>query len=85
MSENQKNVLSQIPTAIVIAGLAGLLGWQTSQTTATVKIESLERRVDKIESRLDERSDFMVCAVRTLDRLKEESGVRSFCPLTVPK
>ena len=85
MSEGQKNILSQIPTTIVIAGLAGLLGWQTSQTTATVKIEQLERRLGKVEDRLDQGTDFRVCTVRTLDRLKEKTGVMSSCPLTVPK
>lgn len=71
--------------AILAVGLGLYGGYLTGQTTTTMRIEQLEKDVATNSSRLEGRRDFMVCAVRTIDRLVDRTGIEKPCPLDVKK
>ena len=71
--------------AILAVGLGLYGGYLTGQTTTTMRIEQLEKDVAANSAKLEGRRDFMVCAVRTIDRLVDRAGIEKPCPLDVKK
>ncbi len=79
----------------VVAALVGVIGYLIGNSDAMEmksRIDALERqlnglemRVEKNGSQLEERSIFMTCAVRNIDRLNDKMGLQSTCPLDVAK
>ena len=65
----------------VAFGLYG--GYLTGKTEMEGKITRLEEKVATLEKNQADRRNFMICAVRTLDRIMDKTGVQQACPLVV--
>jgi len=71
--------------AILAAGLAAFAGHLNGTTTANHRLDVLEKQVAQLEGVQGARRDFMVCAVRNLDRLNNATNTEPACPLQVPE
>ena len=71
--------------AILAAAFAAFAGYVTGTTTTEMRLAALEGRVTSIEDKQAGRSDFMVCAVRNLDKVFDKLGVQPACPMEVPE
>lgn len=70
----------------IIAGVAFV--WTTSQTADAVTakdMRAIEKRLDSIDAKLVDRRGFMGCAIRTLDKVTEKTGVNPPCDLLLPE
>lgn len=80
--------------AILGAALMGYVGLLTGQSNAAVTTEKLtaidariagiEARLGKNEVRISGRTDFMTCAVRTIDRIGAALKLNPPCQLGIP-
>lgn len=71
--------------AILDAGVTLWSGYLTGQMTTETKLHDLERRVTTTERQLQGRKPFMVCAVRTLDRINDKVQAAVPCTMDVPE
>lgn len=82
--------------AILCAVSTGAGGVLIGMTTTSSRLDALEKRAEKMETRFDQRagfvdhkltgrSDFMVCASRQIDRLNDKLGVTPPCQLEIPE
>ena len=70
---------------ILAAGAALWSGYLTGQMTIDGKLRDLERRLGKAEAQLLGRKPFMICAVRTLDRINDKVQAPVPCVMDVPE
>lgn len=73
--------------AILGAAMTGYVGFLTGTSNAaamTEKMIAIDARTAKIEARLGGRTDFMTCAVRTIDQLSNRLKLTPPCPLGIP-
>ena len=76
------------PIAIVVLG--AFSGFLVGTTQTEAEVAMLRKDMDRIESMLDARADFMSCAVREIDRLDIQSRdplhnpVPARCQLQLP-
>ena len=71
--------------AILAAGFAAYGGYVTGMTTLTTRVAALEAEVMDLKRKQHGRSEFMVCAVRNLDKVFDKLGVQPACPMEVPE
>jgi hypothetical protein len=71
--------------AILAAGFAAYGGYVTGMTTLTTRVAALEAEVLDLKRKQHGRSEFMVCAVRNLDKVFDKLGVQPACPMEVPE
>ena len=71
--------------AILAAGFAAYGGYVTGMTTLTARMAAIEARQAETERKQQGRSEFMVCAVRNLDKVFDKLGVQPACPMEVPE
>lgn len=71
--------------AILAAAFAAYGGYVTGMTTLTTRVAALEARQAETERKQQGRSEFMVCAVRNLDKVFDKLGVQPACPMEVPE
>ena len=71
--------------AILAAGTTLWSGYLTGQVTTKSQIADLDRRLAKTEQQLQGRRPFMVCAVRTLDRINDKVQAAVPCTMDVPE
>lgn len=67
--------------AIVTAGSGVLIG----MTTANHRLDVLEGKLAKIEAVQGQRTQFNICAVRSIDKLNAKMGIEPACPMEVPE
>ncbi len=65
--------------------LAAVLAAYGGYVTGMMRSDALEERVAALEATSRGRSDFMVCAVRNLDKVFDKLGVQPACPMEVPE
>lgn len=95
MTEAQSRLSAWIENhlwAILAVGLGAFAGYLTGEAQTTARLEAVEKDIARLEAQANEldkkvaaRSDFMVCAVRNIDRLMDKTGTEYACPLKVPE
>lgn len=79
---------------ILAAVATGYAGFLTAQSSAAVTVERMtaiearsvrnEAEIAAIKVRIEGRTDFMTCAVRTIDQLNSKANLRPPCQLGIP-
>lgn len=80
LEQLDKNLFALVAGAVVI--------WTTSQTADAVTakdMRAIEKRLESIDDKLRDRRGFMGCAIRTLDKVTEKTGVNPPCDLLLPE
>lgn len=67
--------------AVMAGGVAMWSGYLTGQMTMQHQIERLDDRLKRAELQLKARTEFMGCAVRTLDRITTQAKIPLPCEL----
>ena len=71
--------------AILMALAAAFSGYVTGMTTTNHRLEVVEGKLAKIENVQGQRTQFNVCAVRSIDKLNARVGIEPACPMEVPE
>jgi len=70
----------------VVASLAALWsGYLAGQMTMQNQIDRMDDRLQRAETQIRGRTEFMSCAVRSLDRITEQTKTTLPCELKVPE
>lgn len=74
---------------LVVAGVGAIFaaytGYLVGQTTIETRLTEIEKQQQHHESQLDDRRDFMMCAIRHIDRLETKSKAPTDCQLRIER
>lgn len=87
-NENKHWVVEQFEKNLFAILVGGAMIWSTFQTSDADTSRSLveiEKRLAGIDEKLRDRRSFMGCAVRSLDKISEKSGITLPCDMPLPE